>query len=320
MTARTAGSNETAIGANTNYAVVVTANNWFGETVASATATVTNGTAAGQVVDVTMTAVTGAMWYNVYVSTNATPARANEYLAQSGVGGIKFTLQGTAPSSGNNPPAADSGTGKATRIEGVIPTLTGLSATAGVYPTSPVNWQAGYVNNAVGTHLSYNAVYTALKSLWDSTSNNPGSFKADPAELISSGSDIANLSNDVISQGSATNFQLFVQQNQVGDVTVGAAVSQFQNPLTRSVLKLVVHPWYTQGSAELLSYQLPQTWTNVANAWEMTMVQDYVSIAWPVIDATYRYSLFEFGALVASAPFYSAHLAGLQNSDTTPYS
>ena len=37
-----------------------------------------------------------------------------------------------------------------------------------------------------------------------------------------------------------------------------------------------MHPWYTQGNAELLSYQLPQTWTNVANAWEMTMVQDYV--------------------------------------------
>ena len=59
-------------------------------------------------------------------------------------------------------------------------------------------------------------------------------------------------------------------------MTVGAAVSQFQNPLTRSLLKLVVHPWYTQGNATLLSYQLPQTWTNVANAWEMTMVQDYV--------------------------------------------
>ena len=39
----------------------------------------------------------------------------------------------------------------------------------------------------------------------------------------------------------------------------------------------MVHPWYSQGNCELLSYQLPQTWTNVANAWEMTMVQDYVT-------------------------------------------
>lgn len=278
VTARTAGSNETPIGSNTHYAVVVTATNYFGETTASAVASVSGGTAAGQVVDVTIAPVTGALNYSIYVSTNSSPATANEFIAAAGVGGVRFTLQGTAPSSGANPPAADSGTGKSTRFEGVIPVLSGLSSQAGVYPTTPTNWIGGYYNNAVGTHLSYNAVYTALKALWQTTSNQPGAFKADPAELISSGIDIANLSQDVISQGSATNYQLFIQQNQVGDVTVGAAVSQFQNPLTRSILKLVVHPWYTQGNATLLSYQLPQTWTNVANAWEMNMVQDYVSI------------------------------------------
>lgn len=270
MTARTAGSNETTVGANGTFDVKITATNWFGETAASVPAT--GSTSAGQVVDVTIPAVTGAMNYNIYVSTDGT----NYFLMATGVGGIRFTLQGTPPSSGTKAPTTDSGTGKSTRIEGVIPTLTGLSAQAGVYPTTPIMWQGGYINQAVGTHLSYSAIYTALENLWQSTSNNPGAFKADPAELISSGIDIANLSTDVISQGQATNYQLFIQQNQVGDVTVGAAVSQFQNPLTRSILKLVVHPWYTQGNAELLSYQLPQTWTNVANAWEMTMVQDYV--------------------------------------------
>ena len=53
-------------------------------------------------------------------------------------------------------------------------------------------------------------------------------------------------------------------------------MSQFQNPLTKSLLKMVVHPFYPQGNADLLSYQLPQSWTNVANAWEMSCVQDYV--------------------------------------------
>ena len=63
--------------------------------------------------------------------------------------------------------------------------LSGLSSQAGVYPTTPTNWIGGYYQNAVGTHLSYNAIYTALKALWQSTSNQPGAFKADPAELIS---------------------------------------------------------------------------------------------------------------------------------------
>ena len=313
ITARTAGSNETTVGANGTFNVKVTATNWFGETAASTAAT--GSTSAGQVVDVTIVPVTGAMNYNIYVDIAST-----YYLMATGVGGVKFTLQGTVPTSGTTAPSTDSGTGKSTRIEGIIPTLTGVSANAGVYPTSPVMWQGGYINQAVGTHLSYGAIYTALEQLWQQTTNSPGAFKADPAELISSGIDIANLSTDVINAGQGTNYELFISQQQVGDVTVGAAVSQFQNPLTKSLLKLVVHPWYTQGNAELLSYQLPQTWTNVANAWEMTMVQDYVSIAWPVIDATYRYSLFEFGGLVAHAPFYSGHLGGLQKSDTTPYS
>ena len=42
--------------------------------------------------------------------------------------------------------------------------------------------------------------------------------------------------------------------------------------------------------------------------------------AWPVIDATFRYSIFLLGALVAQAPFYSGILQGLQVSDVTPFS
>ena len=57
-----------------------------------------------------------------------------------------------------------------------------------------------------------------------------------------------------------------------------AAVAEFVNPVTRSTLKLTVHPWMSQGTALLMSYQLPQTWSHVDNAWEMTCVQDYVSV------------------------------------------
>ena len=56
------------------------------------------------------------------------------------------------------------------------------------------------------------------------------------------------LSNDVIAAGNATNYRLFLEQSEVPGVRVGAAVSEFQNPITRSILKLVVHPWLTQGT------------------------------------------------------------------------
>ena len=78
----------------------------------------------------------------------------------------------------------------------------------------PVGLEGGYFNGAVGQHLNYNIVYTTLKALWDSStgSTTNGPFKADPAEIISSGSDLTNLSQDVISQGSAANYELFIQQ------------------------------------------------------------------------------------------------------------
>lgn len=317
-TARTAGSGETTVGANANFTVFVTATNFYGETTSVQGSTI--ATSAGQVVDIVIGPVAGAQQYNVYVSTNATPTVANAFLQTSGIGGVKFTIQGALITAGTTPPTTDTTTGSNTRMEGLIPTLTGKSSTSGVYPA---NWKGGYVNQSVGQHLNYNVLYTALQGLWDGaqgSGTNPGAFRADPAEIVGEGGDIMRLSNDIISQGSATNYRLFLDQSDVGGARVGAAVSEFQNPITRSILKLVVHPWLTQGTAMLMTYQLPQTWTNVANAWEMTMVQDYVSIAWPVIDATFRYSIFMYGALVSHAPQYSGILQGLQVSDTTPFS
>jgi hypothetical protein len=213
-------------------------------------------------------------------------------------------------------------------MEGIIPVLSGLSDT-GSGPYSSVGfesggaWQGGYVNQSVGTHLSTNAIFTALDALWENNGMNqvtPGAYKADPSEIVADGGDLMRLANDMLLQGSALNYLLNISQDQISGIRAGAAVAEFVNPVTRSTVKLTVHPWMSQGTALLMSYQLPQTWSHVDNAWEMTCVQDYCSVAWPVIDATFRYSIFLLGSLVAHAPFYSGILQGLQVSDTTPYS
>jgi hypothetical protein len=334
LTARTPGSNETAL-TNGTYYVYTTAVNFYGETIAG-TVSSSSGSLSSQVLDVTISPVAGAQTYNVYIGTSASPASCYLQVGTSyqgattysgiqsanSVGGHKITLQSTVATSANgSPPTVDTGTGKSTRMAGMIPTLSGQAATAGVYPTSPSAWEAGYINQNLGTHLSISAVNTALQSLFDGgTGISPGSFRADPAELIGEGGDIMRMSNDIVQSGQATTYQLLINQNEVDGITSGAAVSQFQNPITRSKVQLLVHPWLTQGTAMLMSYTLPFTWSNVANCWEMVMVQDYLSISWPVIDATFRYSLFQYGALVAQAPYYSGLLQGIQVSDTTPYS
>jgi hypothetical protein len=351
-TARTAGSNETAISTSPgHFRVIVTALNYFGESIGSAGSADITTVTSSQVVDVTISPVAGAQQYNIYVGTASATPTNSQYWLQAGtsvqngsgaagtttysgtqtanaVGGLRFTIQGVLATATANPTTVDTGTGGSNRMEGLIPTLSGLSST-GSGPYSNVGfegsnvWKGGYINQNVGTHLSTNAIFTALDALWENNGMNnvtPGVYKADPSEIIADGGDLMRLANDMLLQGNALNYLLNISQDQVSGMRAGAAVAEFVNPVTRSTVKLTVHPWLSQGTALLMSYQLPQTWSHVDNAWEMTVVQDYVSVAWPVIDATFRYSIFLLGSLVAHAPFYSGILQGLQVSDVTPYS
>ena len=109
LTARTAGSNETALtGYTASIAIEVTALNYFGETIAGTTSSNTTVT-AGQVVDVQISPVAGAQQYNLYLQNNNT---GNYYLmagtsVQSGttsVGAADRELHRRPPV---HPPGAD---------------------------------------------------------------------------------------------------------------------------------------------------------------------------------------------------------------------
>lgn len=324
QTVRTAGTGEVGLPTLGNFAVAVTAANYWGETVALFASTITTVT-SGSVVDITIpnSLPPGATNFNVYVSTNAAPAAANSWF-YSVLGGNRITIQGpTAPSSGANPPTSDSGTAGANRMLGIIPTLTGAASTGGSNYPSGVGWKAGYYQPSVGTHLSISALNSLLNGLWNGSNQYGtgfGAFKADPTELVGNSTDLMNLSNDIIQAGQANNYQLKIDQNEVTGITAGAAVSQYVNPFTRSLLKLMVHPWWMQGTVAAMSYTVPYSWSNVSNIWEMVLVQDYLSVSWPVIDPTFRYSMFMYGALLCNAPMYCGILTGLQAHDTTPYS
>jgi hypothetical protein len=308
LVARAANSGETALtGITTNVFVETTSNTFFGETAVSTSASV--AWSSGQVVDVTISPSPGSQWTNVYATTGA--SAGTYHLFAANVGGVTFTLQGALPTTTATPPGADTGTSSSNDQEGITAVLSGHSA-GGIYPSS---WQAGYFNQTVGDTLKTSVLNNALQQLWDGSGNTYGAFRADPAEIIAEGGDVMRLSNDIVQQGTATNYQLFVEQSEVPGVRLGAAVSEFQNPITRSALRVVVHPWTPQGSAYLMSYTMPFAWSNVSNVMEFVAVQDYLSISWPVIDASFRYSMFMYGSLVINAPFYCGLLQGLQKTD-----
>ena len=152
-------------------------------------------------------------------------------------------------------------------------------------------------------------INTALEAMWDGAN---GIF-ADPDELWAEGTDVANLAND-LANASTSNYRFLVNQGEVGGIQSGLAVDQFRNPITRKVIDIRVHPYFPQGTATLNSWKIPQPWSNVGNVWENAMVQDYLSISWPVVDVTFRYSLFWYGTLFCSAPQYNGLLQGIQKS------
>lgn len=328
LTTRTAGTNEVALPAATHFWVAITAANEFGETIINTVSADGGAQSGSQVIDVTLPQALppGAEWFNVYVNNQAAtvPTRTALFRFFTGFGGTRITLQGpTVPNAGTLPPTADSGTGGSSRMLGIIPTLTGAASTGSSNYPNGVGWQAGYYQPQVGSHLSIPVLNNMLNGLWNGSAqygSGFGAFKASPAELVGNSTDIMNLSNDIVQAGQANNYQLKIDQNQVNDVIAGAAVSQYVNPFSRDILKLLVHPWWPQGTVAAMSYTVPYSWSNVSNIWEMVLVQDYLSVSWPVIDPTFRYSMFMYGALLCNAPQYCGVLTGLQSHDTTPYS
>ncbi len=329
--ARTAGAGEVALsGVSTNVYIRYTFVNYTGETV-SAPVSAAVAVAAGDVVDVTLpTIADAALGTNIYVGTGTVdPGVAGSHLmvgqsTQAGVqsfgnqsaasvGGVKFTLQGALPTTTATPPTADTGTGQPNGYEGALSVISGHAANNSVYPAG---FAGSYVNKEAGSTLNLSILNTAFEQMF----SGPGAFRANPAEIVGEGSDIGRLSDDIVQNGGQTNYLLAINQGEVANVTGGAAVSQVVNPVTRDIVKVLVHLWLLQGTVFLLSYTLPAAWTNVANVWEVNNVQDYLSVSWPVIDPTFRYSLFLYGVLACYAPQLNGLIGGLQRSAVTPYS
>lgn len=296
LTARTAVAGETAItGLTTNIYVKVTAVGQFGESAGSSATAVAPST---QVVDVTVTDVTGALYYNVYVSTGvADPGDASRFFAGK-TGWQKFTIQGALPTTGNTVPITDSGTNSANDYDGLYAQL---DANGGVAKRLNVALAATSFDNDLGTAFD--------------------KYKADPDECFMNAFDRITFSNAIIS-ASATNvsYRIALTPDDQGSIIAGGMVSAMYNKATGKQIKLTVHPWNKQGNAWFHSWALPFPWSEVPNPVEVRLVQDYLQIDWPVIQMTYDTSILGLGALLVYAPTYFLVYHGIPLQSAQPYS
>ena len=318
--ARVAGSNETPLtGASTLWYAVSSWNFW-GQSAATTAASI--AVAAGDVVDLTISAPAsaGQQGYAIYtgsVSTALYQFTTNTQNPGGIVGSTKFTLQGAVPTTGSVAPTTDTGTSASTRAESMLSVFSNHAQSDTSVSGYPNQGLSGYYEPNAASQLTIETLNNALQIMFNGNGTNQG-FYANPQEIVGSPSDIAILSQSILNANN-TAYLLQVQQSEVANVSAGAAVSSFVNPITRAIPSLLAHPFMPQGTAYLLSYSLPQTQNNLGNGFEMVMVQDVATIAWPVIDPTFRTSALRYGTFFCGAPQYQGCIQGLQLGSSTPY-
>lgn len=304
LAVRAAVAGETGNSANiASYFVYVTAENGeFGES-NSSTVVSTTGMAAstGNVVDVTIgTDVAGATGYKVYAGTVTGQANAF-FIGRTGYN--KFTIQftgggtGGAINTGATAPTTDT-SGSAQDYDGLLSILGGGSSIAGA---------AGYstrINSAFSSTNPGSELETAFSAMWVAN-------KADPDDAFLAGQDRKQLS-DLLKTASSANYRLAISQSETGNAVLGSVVVGIQNEVTGKMVNLEVLPWLVQGNAMIASWTLPFPDSQVPSTVEMTNVQDYMAVQWPVIQFTYDISSYWFGNLTFYAPSYWGLIQGVK--------
>ena len=289
ITARAAGAGEVAL-PNDEYFVYVTSNaGAFGQSVVS---TVDSDTTSTEVIEVNITAVPGAIGYNVYVGLTTGAANA-KYCGTTAT--LTFVLDASNFSTtGAVAPSADT-SAYATGYDGILPTVLGPNT--------------GY-NNNVNAPFSTSNPGTEFQKVFYELYNN---VKADPDVVLLNGGDRKQLS-DAIKSGSNANYRLTIDNPGQGGVTYGSVVTGLQNEVTGKAVDLMVHPWLPQGVAPVLSFTLPIPDTEVSDVWANFLVQDYMGIQWPVTQFQYEFSTYFRGTFFCTAPAWNGAVSGIANA------
>lgn len=297
----TVGTGQVALtGYTTNIYVYVTADaGAFGESVVSTVATVAP-TSTHNVV-LRLTDVPQALGYKVYIGTGASqPANSSFFLYGrfpnqaangGGAGGTGIVLQGAIPTTGANPPTADS-SAYAAGYDGILAWVMGS--------------QSGYnakINNTFDATNPGSEFQTAFGAMYNAN-------KADPDRILFNGVDRKQQS-DTLKKGSSNNYFLQVTQDQTSGVSLGSVAVAIMNEVTGKRVDMEVHPWLPQGVAPIISDTLPIPDTQVSNVWSVINVQETMGIDWPVTQFAYESSSYWFGSFLCYAPAWNGCISGI---------
>jgi len=303
LTSPVAATGQTALAATTYYVYVTTdagiSVNGFGESIASSVAS--EAVASGDVLKVSVAAITGALGYNVYVGTTTGLANCKyqgtmkgtscfiQGAGTTGLTGDNFALTTTGAAATR---ATADTSAYATGYDGILPTVLGANS--------------GY-NNTINSVFSTSNPGVEYQTVFANLYQN---VKADPDIVLINGNDRKQLS-DAIKSGSTANYRLTIDNPGAGGTTYGSIVTGLQNEVTGKSVPLEVHPWLNAGVSPVLSFTLPIPDTEVSDVWSNFLVQDYMGIQWPVTQFAYEFSTYFRGTFFCTAPAWNGAVSGI---------
>lgn len=297
LTSPVASGSQVALAATTYYVNVTAYAGDFGQSVLGTEAS--TAVSAGDVLQIDITPVAGALGYNIYVGTATGSANLK---LQGRASGTRWVVQGASSTTtvGDTAPFTTSGVAASTVTADTSSYSTGYD---GIIPTIFAGGSVNAINSTFSTSNPGNEFQTVFANLYSSV-------KADPDEVLLNGSDRKQLS-DAIKSGSTANYRLTINQDEIGGTTYGSVVTGLQNEVTGKAVNLTVHPWLPQGVAPVLSYTLPIPDTQVSDVWAVVNTQDYMGIEWPVTQFAYETSTYWNGTFVCYAPAWNGIVSGI---------
>jgi hypothetical protein len=296
-TARTKVAGEVGLAAGTYYFKVAADSGQFGASASSSASSAVTVT-AGQVVDVVVNDVAGALGYEIFAGTAASPDTALYYQGRTGYNTFVFGGAANYSTAGVTAATVASDTSAyATAYDGIFAQIVGASGNP--------SGQVSRINSAFSTTNAGAEYQNLFASLYTSV-------KADPDEILINGADRKQLSDAIKGSGTVGAYRLNISQDEANGVIAGDVVTGLHNEITGKPVALTVHPWMPQGNSCVLSYTLPIPDSNISEVWAVHTVQDMMAIEWPVIDLQYSNSVYFNETLVGSAPQFNGLLQGIK--------
>jgi hypothetical protein len=306
--------------------VWVTAVGIWGESVPTVLTSTALSAVTLNVLDVTISPVTGALGYRVYAGTTNTAAGvflasvsspgvpapgAAGTVSGSGVVTINFNGGGTghAPNSGTAalvsfPSGSTDSTASATDYDGILSYCMGTGSGYVKNISGISNGATAPTNGGLNTANPGSEFYNAFAVMYE---NN----KADPDEVLCNGNDRRQMS-DLLKTASSSSYRITVDNAaQAHNAQIGALVTGLQNEVTGKMVDLSVHPWMPQGVMPIISWTLPLPDSNISDVFAVYNVQDYMAIEWPVTQFAYETSSYWYGTFVCYAPSYCGAITGI---------